>query len=671
VALGTLACNRLQAQQKSTSLIETIVGANSPDVVGSEFSLGTVGSLVTDAVGNLYFSQPSLGQVFRAGRDEHVTAYAGNGVRSKHLEGVLAVASPLSNPMALAVDAAGNLLIADGGFLLRIDAASGVVSTVFKMPYRPAGSVDSIKSINGMAVGPDGVLYIADAVDQRVKSYSLGSEAISILAGNGTRGATHLDVPATESPLQYPQAVAVAPDGTIYFSTMEPAVFRIRPEKSNLEALDLRLEKEPPLGAYDIPRHIVLDAVGHLFVAQPNRSRVLRVDLKSGKVAAYAGTGSQNFNGDGISAVAAKVTVPDQLAVDSLGNLIVAELFRIRRVNAMTHTITTVVGNGLPATSATARTPALQAKLWEPAYVVPAPDGSVYITSSFSNRLLHVDPRGYVNTAAGGGNPIYGERPALAFQVSLNYPQGIWLDDNGDVYFSDYTNRIVRRLSPVTGAVTNFATTPRSTNSGSAFLLFAGGLIADANHFYLSDPDSHLVWRISRWDGTVEPYAGTGSGAPEAESGDGGDAKSVTLLSPCGLALDSFGNLFIADGGYPESRLGRILRVDADSGRATVVLSNLDHPSGLAFQSANVLCYAEAGRNQVGCMDLISHKTRVVAGIGVAGFAGDGSPAECAQLNRPYGISFDRLGNLYITDTGNQRIRRVRLANSVAQCQDH
>ena len=66
MALGTLACFRLQAQQVSTSLIETIVGSNNPDVVGSEFSLGTVGSLVTDAVGNLYFSQPSLGQVFRA-----------------------------------------------------------------------------------------------------------------------------------------------------------------------------------------------------------------------------------------------------------------------------------------------------------------------------------------------------------------------------------------------------------------------------------------------------------------------------------------------------------------------------------------------------------------------------------------------------------------------------
>ena len=659
---------KLQTQERTVSLIETIAGSPPADVAGAKFSLGNATGLVTDAFGNTFFSQQSLSQVFRLGSDGRVTTYAGNGVHGEPLEGALAVASPLRNPTALAVDAKGNLFIADFDSLLRVDAASRVVSTVFKMPYSPPRSDNSVLNIHEMAVGPDGALYIADGGDQRIKSYSLASDSITILAGNGTLGSTHVGLRATDSPLRYPRSVAVGRDGSVYFSTGEPAVFRIRPDNGKLEALDLRLNKENTDGDYDIPRQIALDAASDLFVVQPNRSRVLLVEFKSGKVAAYAGTGKQNFNGDGIPATKANLTAPDHVAVDSAGNLIVAEEYRIRRVEASTGTITTVVGNGLPATSAAAHTPALQARLWEPAYAVPNTDGGVYITSSFSNRLLHVDSHGDITSAAGGGSPIYGDGPALAPRVSLNYPQGIWLDENGDVYFSDYNNRIGRRLSASTKSVTNYATTPRDTNSASGFLLYAGGLAADTNHFYLSDPDSHCVWRISRRDRTVERYAGTGSPKSEPQRSVGDDAKSARLLSPSGLALDSSGNLFIADGGYIGSRQGRIHRVDAGSGKATVLLENLHQPSGLAFQSPGVLCYAETGRNQVSCLDLASYLTRLLVGTGEAGFAGDGGPAECAQLNRPSGISFDRLGNLYIADTGNQRVRRVRPGNGHAHC---
>ena len=115
---------------------------------------------------------------------------------------------------------------------------------------------------------------------------------------------------------------------------------------------------------------------------------------------------------------------------------------------------------------------------------------------------------------------------------------------------------------------------------------------------------------------------------------------------------------------------GRVLRVDRETGRLITILDNLRQPSGLAFQSANVLCFSESGANQVKCMDLTNHGVTVVAGTGEAGFSGDGGSAECAKLNRPYGISFDLAGALYIADTGNQRIRRVRLGNGFGQCHD-
>jgi DNA-binding beta-propeller fold protein YncE len=172
------------------------------------------------------------------------------------------------------------------------------------------------------------------------------------------------------------------------------------------------------------------------------------------------------------------------------------------------------------------------------------------------------------------------------------------------------------------------------------------------------------VWRVSRSGGSVEPYAGTDT---ETATSEREGALSLRLAAPSGLALDSAGNLFIADG-VMNGKHGRILRVEAGSGRATTILSNLRQPSGLAFQSPENLCFAESGANQIRCVNLANRSIRLIAGIGAPGFSGDGGPAECARLNRPSGINFDRAGRLYIADTGNQRVRVVRLGQHIASC---
>jgi DNA-binding beta-propeller fold protein YncE len=429
-----------------------------------------------------------------------------------------------------------------------------------------------------------------------------------------------------------------------------------------LELIPLKLPSDHrQLGDYDIPAAIALDAVGHLFVAQVNRSQVLCIDLNSGTVTVYGGTGQQGFNGDWIDARRSNITLPEYLSIDSDGNLVVAELNRIRRIDVSDRMIATVAGSGPPGSEepGSARD---HGKLWEPANVDAAPDGSVYITSSFSGRVSRLNPDGSLVTVAGGGNPARFEDPGPALEVSLNYPEGLWIGESGEIYFFDYDNRIVRHLEG--GPVNNFAITPKKTNSAGVFLYYAAPLVADANYFYLSDPNGQTVWRISRADGGVEAYAGIGSDA-EIQSGE--DSPSQKLVYPSGLAQDGSGNLFISDG-LMNDDTGRILRIDAATRRTTVVLSHLRLPSGLAFQSASTLCFSETGRNQVRCLDLANHSVRDIAGTGVAGYSGDGGPAECARLNRPSGISFDALGRLYIADTGNQRVRVVRLGEQAAIC---
>lgn len=643
------------------SNIETIAGVEGDDVPGKEFSFGGLAGLAADSFGNTYFTLQPLNRVYRLGADGRVSVYAGSGVRGAARDGVAATASPLMNPASLAVDSAGDLFIAVAGALLRVDASNGILSTLFKTPYRPAGSANEIRDLGRMAFGPGGLLYICGGF--RVQTYSLTSGAVNVIAGNGTVGETRTDVPASSSPLRYPQSVAVARDGTVYFTTLEPAVFRVGAHSDKIESMNLQLgEGSQTLGEYDVPHSIALDDTGHLFVAQGNRSQILSVGVKSGTVSVYAGTGTQGFNGDEIKATEANVTIPTYVAADEDGNVIIGEEYRIRRVDATSGLITTIAGNGLPVSDVES-TSARNAKLWEPANAVPGPDGSIYITSSFSQRLQRVSKDGILASVAGGGDPVRGEEPGPALGVSLNYPQGIWVGENGDVYFSDYSNRIIRLYSGKSGMVSNFALTPKNSNSAGVFLYHAGALVADENFFYLSDPDDNRVWRISRSDRKVEAYAGTGS---EPGKHEGENALSTRLENPTGLALDGSGNLYIADGAM-DGNQGRIVRV-AENGRVKTILGNLRSPSGLAFRSAGELCFAESGANRVRCIDLESHDVVVVAGTGTAGFGGDGGSAECAELSRPSGISFDGVGNLYIADTGNQRVRMVRLGREGEGC---
>jgi sugar lactone lactonase YvrE len=651
-----------QAELPQTSSIETIAGGDASNVQGKDFSFGNVSGFAMDPAGNTFFTIQAMSRVYRLGVNGRVTVYAGNGVHAKNLNGVPAATSPLLGPSNLATDSAGNLYIVSTPNLLRVDARTHVLSTVLTMPYKQLGSAIGIKDIGGMAIGPDGALYFSDGGDWRIKRYSFRSGTVTVLAGNGVLGPTQPGVPAISSPLKYPQSVAVGWRGTVYFSTLEPSVYRIRRRDGQLEAVSIRLPNETGLlGENDIPRQITLDKRGHLFTAQINRSQVFRVVLKSGYVSVYAGTGSQKFNGDGFPAVHA-TSMPSHVVSDPAGNLTIAEYCRIVRIDHSTHRMRTIVGNGYPGLD-DASTRALRARLWEPANVFPAEDGSFYITSSFNNRVLQLDQQGELKTIAGGADAVLGSKPGPALEVALYSPQGIWVDRNGIIYFSDYDNRIVRRIDVQSGLVTNFATTPKDFNGAGVFLYYTAALVADENYFYMSDPNGHRVWRISRQDGQVESYAGTEANIHNALSGD----PSVRLVYPSGLALDSSGSLYIADGLKGRTD-GRILRVDQTTGKFATILDNLKQPSGLAFRSSNVLCFSESEANQVKCLDLTDHTITVVAGTGEGGFSGDRGPAECAQLNRPSGINFDRAGNLYIADTGNQRIRRVHPGQNRAQC---
>jgi sugar lactone lactonase YvrE len=654
---------RPQSDRPPISLIETVAGGEPASIPGQEFNVSGLGEMAADLEGNVYFSIQRESRVYRFGRDGRVAAYAGNGVHGKPIEGASALSSPLLGPYALATDVDGNLYITCQNALLVVDAGSQTISTVFHLPYREPGAPELIHNIEHMVIGPDGKLYVADGGDHRIKSFSFTTRGVTIIAGNGAVGPAQPGAIATASPLRYPHALAVASDGTVYFGTQEPGLFSVSPSDGKLGNFPLHFSSEVgPLTEVPSPFAMVLDQQDVLYIAQANCNRVFSLSLTTGAVSVLAGTGTEGFRGDGGLAGQAQLFLPTQLALGPSGTLFVGEISDIRSVDLSTRLIATAVGRSPTTAVLPAVDPAR--KLSEPALAMAGPDGSLYVTSSFSDRLLRLNPDGQLASVAGGGELVsMMGKPGPADQVALHFPEGLWFDANGDIYFSDYDNRIVRRFDPHTKFVDNFAQTGKQANSAGVFLYWAGALVADSDSFFLSDPNANCVWRISRQDRAAEIYLGV----PPDWMVRGADSAGFKLAAPAGLALDAVGNLYVADGSVDQAD-GRILRVEHGSRAVSPILSGLHHPAGLAFQSPEVLCFSEAGAPQVRCLNLQTHAIQVMAGTGKAGLGGDGGAAECAQLNRPMGISFDAQGNLYIADTGNQRIRLVHPGTQPARC---
>lgn len=249
--------------------------------------------------------------------------------------------------------------------------------------------------------------------------------------------------------------------------------------------------------------------------------------------------------------------------------------------------------------------------------------------------------------------------PALAAELSR--PSGIAADGSGSIFIIDA--RRVRRIAR-DGTITTFAGTgnPGFAGDGGAatradlnFFTWSGSAVAQAlaldrdGNLFLGDLDNHRVRRVAALSGVIETVAGDGR---EASDGDGGPAPAAALSAPSGLAVAPSGDLFIADGAS-----GTVRKVDSQRRISTVAIG-LQGPHGLALDTEGNLYVAESSAHRVRRI-ATDGSIAVVAGSGRAGFGGDGGPATAASLNLPTAIATDGRGNLYIADSDNHRIRRV------------
>ena len=281
---------------------------------------------------------------------------------------------------------------------------------------------------------------------------------------------------------------------------------------------------------------------------------------------------------------------------------------------------------------------------------------------------------GLISTHAGTGAAGYSGDVGAATSAQLRHPEGVAVASNGDVYFADTDNNVVRKVTFATGVITTVAGTGSPGSSGDGGLATSAQLktpedvfVTASGDLYIADTGNHEIRRVSAATGIITTAAGNGS---PGSSGDGGAATSARLNSPRGIAVASNGDFYIGDRSNNKIRkvtaLIGLITTYAGTGTAgysgdgaLAAAARLNRPQGIHLASNGDLYIADAQNSAIRKVAAGTGIITTYAGTGAAGFSGDGGAATSAQLNGPEAVHPSSVGDLYIADTGNNRIRRV------------
>lgn len=352
---------------------------------------------------------------------------------------------------------------------------------------------------------------------------------------------------------------------------------------------------------------------------------------------------------------------------------VVADATRAVQVHVSSGGISTYAGNGVN-TYAGDGGPATAASIKNPEGVTVAANGDLYICDSDNHVIRKVAvATGIITTVAGNGNPGYSGNGGPATAAQLKFPEDVAVDGNGDLYIADTQNHVIRKVAAANGIITTVAGTGSPGSSGVPGPALAAKLnsprgiqVASNGDLYIGDRTNNQVRKVIAATGTIINYAGTGVGG---YAGDGGPATLARLNRPQGLHLTSAGDLYVADAGNHAIRkisaAGIITTIagtgvsgyTGDGGPAT--LARLDAPQAVHLAPSGDIYISDTGNNVMRRVQVGSANIATMAGNGAAGFSGDGGPATSAQLSAPRGVAVASTGVVYVSDKNNNRIRKV------------
>ena len=657
-------------------VISTIAGGAPPVTPGKALaaSIGDPTRLAADAGGNVYFG--SLHSVFKVDAAGTLTRFAGNGRAGNSGDGGPALGAQFSFPMGIAIDAAGNVFVADrDASVVRKIAANGTITTVAgsgTAGYTGDGGAATGAQINGpfgIAVDSGGSLYIADTANNVVRKVSPDGR-ISTIAGTGTPGYLGDGGAARSAWLNGPEGVAVDAAGNLYIAdTFNGRVRRVGADGIITTAAGVGStgifsgDGGPAMSAaISLPPDVAVDAAGNLYIADFGNSRVRMVT--SGTINTAAGRNNGVPPIDGEEAVNARLEGPTGVTVDRSGNIYFVQSgvgsgtglaqgdYKVWKVSAA-GILSTLAGNGIASYSGDG-SPATAAQFNAPTSVAVAASGVVYIADTQNQRVRAVAPGGTLATLAGTGVAGFNGEIVSPRAAQLNHPQGVAADALGNWYIADTANNRIRKVQPGGNLFTIAGNGNASYFGDGGAALKASvnqpeGVAVDAaGNVYIADTLDHAVRKVTP-DGVINTLAGTGN---PGYSGDGGPANRARLSLPRAVAADAAGNVYVADSGNNQVR-----RIDPQGTITTVDTGNsLSDPRGVAVDRAGNVYIADTGNHRVRRVSPGAPVT-TIAGNGTCCYSGDGALAPDAQLNQPWGLAVDASGNVYVADPANNAVR--------------
>jgi uncharacterized protein (TIGR03437 family) len=625
----------LAATPPPAYVIQTVAGSDDSGDGGPALAaaLSQPEGIVVDHEGNIYFADAAVHRVRKIATDGTIQTVAGTGVAGFAGDGGSANAALLNQPYGLALDATGNLYIADlGNSRVRKVAADGVIQTVAGGGTLPAstsgqgGPATSAQLMQPRNVALDaaGTLYISDFGANQV--YRVDTAGIlTLVAGTGTAGFSGVGTSALLAELKAPAGLTLDPTGALYIA--DSGNNRVRKVYNGVVIT---------VFATPGPTGVALDSTGILYVAaagyfgtvvQPipgvASARDVTVDSlgniyftsgafvqkipSGGSVHTIAGSGdSPYFGGDGGPATSAQLYSPSGVAVDSAGNWYIADSSnnRIRKVTP-TGDISTIAGTGDPA------------KLNGPRAVTIDASNNLYIADTGNNEVREITAAGTITTIA----------------TKLNNPVSVAVDPQGSVYIADSGNNRIVELTAA-GVTSTFT----KINAPLAVAVDASGNVVVA--------DATQIWKIAS-DGTATSWIGG-------------------LSSPGGMAFTSDGSLLIADTGANVVRqlsASGVLTLIAGAGTvgfsgdgSPALSAQLNAPAGIAIGANGTILVADSGNNRIRSLTLsvVAAETEGVTVDNAASLAG-GAIAS-GEIVTVFGTGFDKTNTQLLFDGTKARV---------------
>ncbi|MFZ3265841.1 MAG: hypothetical protein WA172_17675 [Terriglobales bacterium] len=690
--------------------INTIAGGGPNGLPALQASFGYPESMAFDSSGNVYIAESYASQVLKVSTSGTVTVVAGNGTSGYSGDGGPATSAALGafGPQGIFVDGSGNIFIADTGnsVIREVVAGSGNIQTVVGVNY-DASQGSACQYGDGPAlsaylclpysifVDGSGNIFIADFGNSVIREFVPSTGNVQTVAGNFTAGPGYSgDGPATQVQLDLPAGVFVDAAGNIFISdTFNNLVRVVNPSTQPVIIATVTI---PPgyIGTvagkqYDSmegsacnlsangtaiseylcdPIGVFVDSSDNIFVADYYNFAIREIS-SGGSISTVAGTlptASTPLTdcstylatgcGNGGPATSAMLNNPSGVLLDSSGDIFIADTddFVVREVTASNSNIQAFAGNGFQAFSGDGGSPT-NAELNGPGGVFVDASGNVYIADTDNSVIRFINngsslytvpgtttviQPGDIGTVAGNGVPGYSGDTHLATSAQLNFPQGVFVDSAGNIFIADSANNVIRKVVASSGNIQTVV-----GNGTAGFIDNVAPLSAELDDPYAVAVDNFGNIFIADTANNVIRVVNTGT----------------TVLTFGPISVPAATILTVA--GTPPLDCGED-QTSSSCGDGNLANSvntvYLSSPAGVVVDAHDNIFIADTFDQAIREVLSSTGIIQTVAGtIKTSGFAGDDGLATSALLNSPYGVFLDASNDIFIADSENATIREV------------